>query len=123
MLLGLAAWHGDSAAEPAPLPVRVTVQGEGKIKVRIAGGTVAPCDASSNEPIFDGELRANEARELSSRHYSVCVQHTYGGLREAGWSTPVIVTPRCVRWSGRRCAEAERFIRLDLSTAEPFLPR
>lgn len=123
LLLSAGVWPGDSLAEPPPTPVHVTVVGQGSIKVRIAAGAAAPCDASSNEPLLEGTLRAGDTRELSSLRHSVCVQHTYGGFRDALWSNAVIVTPRCARWAGRRCLEAERFIRLDLSTAEPFLPR
>jgi hypothetical protein len=119
----LVAWPSDSDAQTAGVPVYVSVQGSGKIKVRIAAGVSAPCDASSNLPLFDGELRAGDKIELRSPGWSACVQHTFGAFRQVGWSTPVIVGPRCLRWGGRRCASSEGFLRVELSTSAAFVPR
>jgi hypothetical protein len=47
-----------------------------------------PCDASDNRMLFNGHARAGDEVRLSSATGSVCVDHTYGKLRESQWAGP-----------------------------------
>ncbi len=93
----LAAVLGAMRAAPAdttpPVPVTVTVVGHGEIRLLVADGASRPCDASDNRVLFDGRVRSGDEIKLTSVTGSVCVDHTYGALRESQWAGASI-------WSG-----------------------
>ena len=102
LLLGTLAT--DAAAEPerTTTPVRVAVVGQGRIRVVVADGTSRPCDASGNRVLFDGRASAGETLDLASTTGSVCVDHTYGRLRESQWAGASIWSGSSSVWSGAR---------------------
>jgi hypothetical protein len=73
--------------------VTITVVGHGEIRLIVADGASRPCDASDNRVLFDGHVDAGHEIELRSTTGSVCVDHTYGSLRESQWAGASI-------WSG-----------------------
>jgi hypothetical protein len=81
------------ADTPAPTVVRVKITGQGAIRLMVADGTTKPCDSSENHMLFNGRPHAGEEIKLSSTTGSVCVDHTYGSLRDSQWAGPSI-------WSG-----------------------
>lgn len=98
--------------------VFVTVRGQGTIRLRLADGPSAPCDAGS--PIlFDGTIAAGQSVELQSATGFVCVEHTFGAFRGTNWSTPAILQPKCYGHRGRAFGRCDRFMRLELSTETP----
>jgi hypothetical protein len=89
----LAAARATQADVTPPVPVTVTVVGRGEIRLVVADGASRPCDASDNRRPFDGHVRAGDEIKLSSTTGSVCVDHTFGSLRESQWAGASI-------WSG-----------------------
>jgi hypothetical protein len=85
------------AASDAP-NVEVRVVGQGAVRLRIAEGPAAPCDSSVNRPRVSGWVEAGSAFAFWSPSGCLCVEHTWGGFREQGWSTPAIVCRRFPRW-------------------------
>ncbi len=94
--LGRAALEPSVGAEDAtaPIPVSVKVVGHGAIRLIVSDGASRPCDSSNNGPLFNGHVKAGDEIELSSATGSVCVDHTYGSLRDSQWAGGSI-------WSGR----------------------
>ena len=76
------------------VPVTITIVGHGEIRLVVADGASLPCDASDNRVLINDRVRAGDEIKLSSTKGSVCVDHTYGSLRESQWAGPSI-------WSGR----------------------
>ncbi len=76
-----------------PVPVTVAVVGRGEIRLLVADGTSRPCDSSDGRVLFNGHARAGDEVKLVSTTGSVCVDHTYGSLRESQWAGASI-------WSG-----------------------
>jgi hypothetical protein len=81
------------ADPPRSIPVTVTVVGKGQIRIIVSDGTSKPFDSSDNRKLFDGHARAGDRLDLRSLSGSVCVDHTFGSLRESQWAGPSI-------WSG-----------------------
>ena len=94
-------------------PVTVHVIGTGEIRVIVADGAAQPCDASENEVLFDGRVKAGSTLSLTSGTGSVCVDHTYGEMRESEWAGPSIWSG--VAWPGAPVSA----IRGTVSTDEP----
>lgn len=93
-LLGIGSLAFDAPADTTPpTSVSVTVVGHGQIRLLVADGTSRPCDASSNHVLFDGHAKAGDKVKLACATGSVCVDHTYGSLRESQWAGASI-------WSG-----------------------
>lgn len=93
-LLGIGSLASDAPADTnPPTPVTVTVVGHGQIRLMVADGTSRPCDASSNHMLFDEHAKAGDKIKLTSTTGSVCVDHTYGSMRESQWAGASI-------WSG-----------------------
>lgn len=83
------------SADPNPsVPVTVSVLGRGTIRLLVADGASRPCDAADNRVLFNGHVKAGDELKFSSSAGSVCVDHTYGALRESQWAGASI-------WSGR----------------------
>jgi hypothetical protein len=82
-----------AADTPMPIAVRVKVVGQGEIRLIVADGVTKPCESSDNHILFQGRPRAGDEIKLKSITGSVCVDHTYGSLRESQWAGPSI-------WSG-----------------------
>lgn len=76
-----------TALASEPLPVFVTVTGEGSIRVLLTSGATVPCDSSSNVVLFDGKLEAGNTYAFQSASPIVCERHTRGSLREVDWSS------------------------------------
>jgi|HubBroStandDraft_2_1064218.scaffolds.fasta_scaffold423744_2 hypothetical protein len=93
----LAAVFGATRAVAAdttpPVPVTVSVVGSGEIRLIVADGASRPCDASDNRVLFNRQVRAGDEIKLSSLAGSVCVDHTFGALRQSQWAGASI-------WSG-----------------------
>jgi len=83
-----------AADATASIPVSVKVVGHGGIRLVVGDGASRPCDSSNNGPLFNGHVKAGDEIELSSATGSVCVDHTYGSLRDSQWAGGSI-------WSGR----------------------
>ncbi len=92
-----AAILGATRAVPAdatpPVPITVAVVGSGEIRLIVADGASRPCDASDNHVLFNRQVRAGDEITLSSSVGSVCVDHTFGALRQSQWAGASI-------WSG-----------------------
>ncbi|HXX69908.1 MAG TPA: hypothetical protein VEK07_22200 [Polyangiaceae bacterium] len=108
---GAAASWADS--NPA-VPVTVGIVGKGVIRLLVADGASRPCDAAGNRVLFNGRVKAGDEMKFTSTTGSVCVDHTYGSLRESQWAGGSI-------WSGRVTYPGgpEPSIRGTVSTDEP----
>jgi hypothetical protein len=113
-LLGIGSIAYDAPADTTPpTPVSVTVVGHGQIRLTVADGTSRPCDASSNHMLFDGHAKAGDEIKLASASGSVCVDHTYGTMRESQWAGASI-------WSGSGFGlPSGRSLKGSVSTDEP----
>jgi hypothetical protein len=85
----------DVPAETPSCAVMVKVVGHGTIRLVIADGASRPCDGSGNKVLFSGHAKADDVIKLVSSTGSVCVDHTYGSMRESQWAGASI-------WSGAR---------------------
>jgi len=105
-----AAWADSSPT----VPVTVGVVGKGVIRLLVADGASRPCDAAGNHVLFNGRAKAGDEMKFTSTTGSVCVDHTYGSLRESQWAGGSI-------WSGRVTYPGgpEPSIRGTVSTDEP----
>src|SRR5580658_979425 len=93
--------------------VAVTVVGTGEIRVMVSDGASLPCDASTNQMLFNGHVEAGADVTATSLTGSVCVDHTYGELRESQWAGGSIWTG--TTWQGAKAPA----IRGKVSTDEP----
>src|ERR1700722_15402380 len=93
--LASASLAAPSAPADAPrmTPVAVSVVGKGHIRLMVSDGTTRPCDSSDNHMLFNERVDAGAEIKLKSATGSVCVDHTYGSLRESQWAGASI-------WSG-----------------------
>jgi hypothetical protein len=91
----------------------VAVVGRGQIRLVVADGTSLPCDASGNRILFAGHVTAGDEIKLSAASGSVCVDHTYGSLRESQWAGLSIWSGSNSGWSGVRSLSGS------VSTDEP----
>jgi hypothetical protein len=114
VLLAAVAVPGSAPADPNdPTQVTVIVVGTGVIRVMVADGASRPCDASTNQMLFNGHVEAGAEVTVTSLTGSVCVDHTYGELRESQWAGASI-------WSGATWPGAKGpAIRGKVSTDEP----
>jgi hypothetical protein len=110
----LCATHAAPADTSAPVPVTVAVVGHGEIRLLVADGTARPCDSSDGRVLFNGHVKAGDEIKLLSLTGSVCVDHTYGSLRESQWAGASIWSGSG-GWPGAR----EAVIRGAISTDEP----
>jgi hypothetical protein len=93
----------DSPADyTPPIPVTVSVVGKGTIRLVVADGSSRPCDASDNRVLFSGHARAGDEIKVASATGSVCVDHTYGSLRESQWAGATIWSGSNAGWTGAR---------------------
>ncbi len=83
-LLPVVLFSSDARAAE-PVPVYVTVIGEGSIRVLLSAGAIKPCDSLSGKPIFDGWLASGRTYVFSSSEIVVCERHTYGAMRAGDW--------------------------------------
>jgi hypothetical protein len=93
--------------------VTVNVVGKGKIRLVVADGTSRPCDASGNHVLFDGHARAGDEIKVAAATGSVCVDHTYGAMRESQWAGANIWSGSNAGWTGARALAGS------VSTDEP----
>lgn len=107
------ASRGVAAEAPPKTPVVVTVVGHGAIRLVVADGAQRPCDSSDNRVLFSGRVSADEKVKLESTTGSVCVDHTYGKLRESQWAGATIWSGSNSGWSGVRSLQGS------VSTDEP----
>jgi hypothetical protein len=96
-----------------PTPVTVSIVGQGAIRLLVADGSSRPCDASDNRVLFSGHASAGEAIRVAAATGSVCVDHTYGSLRESQWSGASIWSGSNAGWTGVRSLSGS------VSTDEP----
>jgi hypothetical protein len=85
--------RGAPADTSPPTPVTVAIVGRGEIRLVVSDGSSRPCDASDNRMLFNSRVRARDQIKLSATTGSVCVDHTYGALRNSQWAGASI-------WSG-----------------------
>jgi hypothetical protein len=111
--MALCSARATPAETNPPTPVTVEVLGKGKIRLVIADGSSRPCDASGNHVLFDGHARAGDEVEVASATGSVCVDHTYGSLRESQWAGASIWSGSGAGWTGVRALHGA------VSTEEP----
>jgi hypothetical protein len=112
-LLLLLAYARPAPADSRSTPVTVEVIGKGTIRLVVADGTSRPCDASGNHQLFDGHAQAGDSIKVASSTGSVCVDHTYGTMRESQWSGASIWSGSTAGWTGARALEGS------VSTEEP----
>jgi len=93
--------------------VIVNVVGKGKIRLVVADGSSRPCDASGNHVLFSGHAEAGEEIKVAAATGSVCVDHTYGSLRESQWAGANIWSGSNAGWTGARALSGS------VSTEEP----
>jgi hypothetical protein len=96
-----------------PTPVKITVLGTGEIRILVADGASRPCDASSNKVLLSEHVKAGDEIALTSLTGSICVDHTYGEMRESQWAGPEIWSG--ITWPGAPASA----IRGKVSTDEP----
>lgn len=94
VVAGVCAAGAVSADSNPTVPVTVSVVGRGVIRLLVADGASRPCDAADNHVLFNGRAKAGDEIKFASTRGSVCVDHTYGSLRESQWAGGSI-------WSGR----------------------
>jgi hypothetical protein len=100
VVAGLLATRDVPADPTVTIPVSIAVVGEGRIRLMVADGASRPCDSSDNHMLFVGHAKSGDAIKLTSVTGSVCVDHTYGALRESQWAGASI-------WSGGRFGVAQ----------------
>lgn len=66
-------------------PVVVTVTGPESVRVIVAEGNVAPCDASDNRPLYQGFVAPGQPLVLQTTGACVCVQQTFAPMTHADW--------------------------------------
>jgi hypothetical protein len=104
----------NAPADPEePTPVTITVAGTGEIRILVADGASQPCDASGNKMLLSEHVKAGADIHLKSFTGSVCVDHTYGQMRESEWAGAAIWAG--VSWPGAPASA----IRGTVSTDEP----
>jgi hypothetical protein len=114
LLVAIAVPVRNAPADPNDAtPVAVTVVGTGEIRVMVSDGASLPCDASTNQMLFNGHVEAGADVTVASLTGSVCVDHTYGELRECQWAGASIWSG--TTWHGAKAAA----IRGKVSTDEP----
>jgi hypothetical protein len=96
-----------------PTPVKISVIGTGEIRILVADGASRPCDASSNKVLLSEHVKAGDEIVLTSFTGSICVDHTYGEMRESEWAGASIWSG--VAWPGAPVSA----IRGNVSTDEP----
>ncbi|HEY3816027.1 MAG TPA: hypothetical protein VGL81_02595 [Polyangiaceae bacterium] len=111
--LGLSLAPDSPAQSFTPTPVTVNVIGKGKIRLIVADGSSRPCDASGNKVLFDGHARAGDEIKVAAATGSVCVDHTYGSMRESQWAGASIWSGSSAGWTGARALSGS------VSTDEP----
>jgi hypothetical protein len=105
--------HEAPAETTPPTRVTVTVTGHGQIRLIVADGATRPCDASGNRILFDRHATAGDEIGLAAATGSVCVDHTYGSLRESQWAGASIWSGSGAGWTGVRSISGS------VSTDEP----
>lgn len=117
LLVLIAAMVAPTRSAPAdpeePTPVVISVAGTGEIRIMVADGASRPCDASSNKMLLSEHVKAGTELKLSSLSGSICVDHTYGEMRDSEWAGPSIWSG--VAWPGSPVTS----IRGTVSTDEP----
>jgi hypothetical protein len=63
--------------------------------------------------VFDDWVRANETVSFTLNDECACIEHTYGGFREAQWSLPTIA---CRPLPNRFRRVADPVVRVRIST-------
>jgi hypothetical protein len=111
--LGLAVVRDAPADSSRSTQVTVSVVGKGRIRLVVADGSSRPCDASDNHVLFSGHARAGDEIKVASATGSVCVDHTYGSLRESQWAGANIWSGSNAGWTGVRALSGS------VSTDEP----
>ena len=103
----------DAPADSRTTPVTVEIVGKGRIRVVVADGSSRPCDASGNHVLFSGHAKAGDEIKVASTTGSVCVDHTYGSMRESQWAGANIWSGSGAGWTGARALSGA------VSTDEP----
>jgi hypothetical protein len=111
--LGLSLAPDSPADFVTPTSVTVNVVGKGKIRLVVADGSSRPCDASGNHVLFSGHVKAGDEIKVAAATGSVCVDHTYGSLRESQWAGANIWSGSNAGWTGARALSGA------VSTEEP----
>jgi hypothetical protein len=102
-VLGIVVtFAGGDANAAADYPVFVTVVGHGAVRFRLALGITAPCDSSENRMLFDGWVGVGRYEWITGVR-TICIQHTFGALREVDWTESRLVST--VRGRGGKPAE------------------
>jgi hypothetical protein len=111
--LGVSLAPDSPADSITSTSVTVNVVGKGRIRLLVADGSSRPCDASDNRVLFNGHAKAGDAIKVAAATGSVCVDHTYGSLRESQWAGANIWSGSNAGWTGARALNGA------VSTDEP----
>jgi hypothetical protein len=111
--LGISLAPDSPADSITSTSVTVNVVGKGKIRLLVADGSSRPCDASGNHILFSGHAKAGDEIKVAAATGSVCVDHTYGSLRESQWAGANIWSGSNAGWTGARALNGA------VSTDEP----
>lgn len=105
-------------ADPAPIPIVLRNKANGGVRVRVAAGIVAPCDSSSDTPMYSAKLEPGAVVNLALWDGEcICVEHTQPPFTEVDWMSGRIFCMPKVCWH-RQCRPAsDPTIRVDLPFA------
>lgn len=110
------ALSSDDASAAEPVPVVVTMAGEGRVRLEVTAGRAVPCDSTANTPLFDGWIAGGQVFTATTTEECVCVRHTTRKFPSSGWSTPGLACRKRI-CRGRICRPApDPTITVKLST-------
>jgi len=115
-------------AEPIPAradvgatTIVVRALGPKPVRIRVAAGTVYPCDSLANERLYEGKPAVGTHVTINSAAECVCIDQTVEPFTDVGWTASRFqCRPRICTGHGkaRRCRpDPDQTIRIDLRSA------
>jgi hypothetical protein len=102
-VLAAICFGPSTAAGGTPVPVIVMANTPSAVRVRIAAGTVRPCQSGANRMLFDGQVSPQHPLGLWSPEACVCEEHTSPAFPDSEW-LPANIRCSC---RGRRCGHTD----------------
>jgi hypothetical protein len=124
LLIALAAvLPSHVRAEDSATKVTIASVGPKKFRVRVAAGSVIPCESSANTQLFEGPLEPGASVSFTSPQGLVCVQQTYEDFPEVGWNYGFLAWGTCFGWGGKKdgpwCKDGDGAIHVTLRSTPP----
>jgi hypothetical protein len=122
------ARRSDARADAADAaPIVVTLIGNDEVRVRVAEGSVSPCDSPSNTLLHSGKIKPGDVVKLTTSAECVCVEQTYHPFPVTQWSQSwMACRPQICEWkpgkkkSVRVCRpDPDPTIRIVLTSSTP----